>query len=73
MDDYKKKKKSGGGNSGVREDIIFQTVGYVLLRTIWKAMEHESWKPVKLNTRCVFAQKKDGVISVLLCFGDKVI
>lgn len=71
MDDYKKK-KSGGGNSGVREDIIFQTAACVLLRTIWKAMEYESWKPVKLNTHSVFAQK-DGVITVLLCFGDKVI
>jgi len=37
-----KKKKSGGGSSEVREDIIFQTFGCVLLRTIWKAMEYES-------------------------------
>lgn len=30
-------------------------------------------KPVKLNVHSVFAQKKDRVICVILCFGDKVI
>lgn len=45
----RKKKRSGGGSSEVREDIIFQTVGCVLLRTIWKTTEYESWKTCQVK------------------------
>jgi len=51
------RKKNGGGSSEVREDIIFQTVSCVLLRTIWKAMECESWKICQvLYAQCVSSE-----------------
>lgn len=52
------RKKSGGGSSEVREDIIFQTVGCVLLGTIWKAMEYESWKTCQVKyAQCVCSEE----------------
>lgn len=72
MDDYKKKKVGEGIVE--LEKILFSRL---LAVSCWgqygKLWNMSLEKPVKLNTHSVFAQKKDGVISVVLCFGDKVI
>lgn len=72
MDDYKKKKV---GEGVVKlEKILFSRLLAVSCRGQYGKLQNTTLqKLVKLNTHSMFAQKKDRVIYVLLCFGNKVI